>query len=34
MDISNLSKEEKAKLKMQLEAEDKAERARIDQERQ
>lgn len=34
MDISNLSKEEKAKLKMQLEAEDKAERARIEQERQ
>lgn len=34
MDISNLSKEEKAKLKMQLEAEYKAERARIDQERQ
>jgi len=34
MDISNLSKEEKAKLKIQLDAEEKAERARIDQERQ
>lgn len=34
MDISNLTKEEKARLKAQLEAEDKAERARIDRERQ
>ena len=34
MDITNLSKEEKARLKSQLEAEDKAERVRIDQERQ
>lgn len=34
MDISNLSKEEKARLKAQLEAEEKAERARIEQERQ
>lgn len=34
MDISKLSKEEKARLKAQLEAEEKAERARIDHERQ
>lgn len=34
MDISKLSKEDKARLKMQLEAEEKAERERIDQERQ
>lgn len=34
MDISNLSKEDKTQLKMQLEAEEKAERKRIDQERQ
>lgn len=34
MDISKLSKEDKAQLKMQLEAEEKAERERIDQERQ
>lgn len=34
MDISSLSKEEKAHLKAQLEAEEKAERARIEQERQ
>lgn len=34
MDLSNLTKEEKDKLKMQLEAEDKAEEQRIAQERQ
>jgi len=34
MDISNLSKEEKEKLKKQLNDEDRAEKARIDQERQ
>lgn len=34
MDISKLTKEEKARLKQELDAEDKAERARIDRERQ
>lgn len=34
MDISNLSKEEKARLKTQLEAEEKEEKARVEQERQ
>jgi len=34
MDISNLSKEQRATLRMQLDAEEKAEQVRIDQERQ
>lgn len=34
MDINNLTKEEKARLKAQLEAEERAEQARIQQERQ
>lgn len=34
MDISELSKEQRASLKAQLDAEEKAEKARIDQERQ
>lgn len=34
MDISHLSKEQRTTLRMQLDAEEKAERARIDQERQ
>lgn len=34
MNLDNLTKEQKAELRRQLEAEDKAERARVQQERE